>query len=381
MSNYLIVLEELKAVEKLEGSPAKPGQIEMYKKLVAEKNLEALEDFSKINGSQLYRLNAELLKYRSVSEAQKKRIADDIGKLESIGVQLKLPEIDKLTGGMDGTASKLIYKLEEIIKSKQGLFPATENQVSSMSLMFLCPDVPFEDYGISRKVELPGNMWRRKSPQEFMESLKELTFEEASEIIGKYKPAFQEWSYTRISNAQVKRIQQLELRLAEDYANQEVVEIEVDGEIIDLTPSKSKRMKGEVYKPLDLEQLLQFSKAEADEFIKQLERETTRSRESSLDTSEQFEFTIVHKDDDLAYEEAISLLYQLQAIAGWDSEEILDAFTIRLVQDDSPESFSENKKVIREFMTEMIETGATDFFGLMEFIRDSRSLQRIFLNI
>lgn len=315
------------------------------------------------------------------------RIENSIVTLTSLGVKVEVPPLDSLTGGYEGTASALITKLDEVLATMGDKLPPTEMQLETLVEMFLCVDIPFEDYGISRRVELEDGLWRKPTPEEFKLACSEVfNKSEASGFIGKYKPEFSKWKLERATIDQIKRIKTLEERLCGDRKPEvQELAIMIDGQTVELTPNRKEYVKGTTYEPLTEEQLMLFDKTTASEYITQLESELVRVNgqvESQHDNT--FEFIRVAQSENQAilqeYEEVINLLHQLGAVAGWESE-ALEAFDMRIIQDDSPEAYKENKEVIRNFMTELIETNAIDFFGLMEFVKDSRSLQRVLLNI
>ena len=64
-----------------------------------------------------------------------------------------IPEkvLSQLTGGRDGSAGTLIDKLFAINKELRPYRALSEKQADMIVPWFLCPDVPFEDYGISKK--------------------------------------------------------------------------------------------------------------------------------------------------------------------------------------------------------------------------------------
>lgn len=396
--------------------PATPGQIKYYLDLCKQRNVEP-KDVNNFTFDTMSEEIQRLMKFYPASPAQIKLITDKVNNLKSIisvinftdeqvetfkndesniistiivGIidnSLKLDSIiSKLTGGKDGTASKLIENLINVEKKFSNIQEPTEKQLEIMVNMFLCPDVPFENYGISRRIELEDGLWRKPTPEEFANQIKStLTKADASKFIDDYRGVFYEWKKTRIRPEQLRYIMELESRLGSQSPTTEINEAyTINGDVIEINKNKREYIKGTEYVPHTQEQLIQFSIEQASEFIDQLKSELNRREASSfaeLETDE-LNASFYNKNEvDIEYEELKNLMYKLEAVAGYNDEDLHEAVGIELIKDDDPESNVKNRKKIREFMKDLLETSSITIEGLLELTKDCPTALRILVDM
>lgn len=91
---------------------------------------------------------------------------------EETGVDITNELIKKLTGGKDGSASKLIEQLLDRKRKMGNLLPPTEAQIKFLVDMFLCPDIPFEEFDIKKKRKISDDTYVLMTPAEFAEEVK-----------------------------------------------------------------------------------------------------------------------------------------------------------------------------------------------------------------
>ena len=297
--------------------------------------------------------------------------------------------IEKLTGGRTGTASALIEKLIVAEKYFVELEPVTDEQASTIASMFLCPDVQFESYDISRRIKLDGDNWRKPTPQEFTDQIKEVFNKKtASEFIGKMKVPFYEWKKTRIRPNQLKRIMQLESQIANDSKLREVKKAsDIHGGEID-TPStkvpnaENIQIKGTAYVQHTDQELIQLDIETASAFISQLESELTRASEYSLEEEiQEIDRGTASIVEQLEKDHEIlnNMMYKLEAIAGYDDPELHECSKLRVLSDFKVGEYEET--YIRDFIKNMLSTGAITYYGIMELALESTILQQILLNM
>ena len=382
MKTYAEMIKEIPT--ELKGSPASVKQKEMYTKLCTQKKVDPI-CLDTYNGVQLYALNDALMKIWTPSTSMLNGIKWRVEKLATLEINVGLPNIEEL-GGQE--VSDIIKMLDAEIEKHKGEFPPTTAQIDTFISMYMCIDVPFEDVGISRRVQLTDDTWRRITPKELKEQMNELlTAETAGEFIYKYKGVFEEWKLQRASASQISRIKQLESRFQDDKVVGELpTAITINGEEVTLDPIRKSLPKGTAFVPMSDNDLLLFDKDSASEYINHLEAELTRRKEWSM-TEEVIDYEFLRPAKTLEdvhqveYTKAQDILHQLEAMAGWSSEELHDALNVNLIKDDNPDSYQENRQTIRDFMSEMIREDAVDFSTLIDFIKDSRTLQRILLEV
>lgn len=321
---------------------------------------------------QVGQLIEELQKLPTVaSEAQVERIVELEETLKEVGVIAELTPIEdirKLTGGEDGTASKAIDELYQIFNRVKHLVPANERQIETLIEWYLCPDIPFEDYGVSITKERPElNGWSYLSPEEFKEELEaNLTREDAERLIGRYSGKYYEWLQSRLSRGQMNRIRALEERMSNTETPLQVEYAVIDGVYTQITkvPHKHKYApKG--YEGLNEYQLRMLSSEEASAYIQRLEYELEYIKGVPTQNGEEFIYSD-HQDmlnekryastlqgaEDEALEELRSMIYSIESIANYKDDEIHDLIDENFVL--NMNSFPERVTRIQEFFLSTI---------------------------
>lgn len=188
-----------------------------------------------------------------------------------------------LTAGQHGTGSELIEKLFAMRKVLNPYRPLTDKQAQMILGWFFCPDVPFEDYEISKKVD-----GRLMTPDEFMVELKsKMVSADASFFIDQYMPVVREWEQTRCSQQQRGMIRTLESRMMDlsvgvkkEWAwNDETMQME------EVYQKRQVQYNPIAYEAMPEEFLLQMSKDDAEKYINQLRIELRRPIGGSIDNN------------------------------------------------------------------------------------------------
>jgi len=206
----MVNLEEAKRDIHVAPSPA---QIRTYLKLCTEKHVQLDPKYRTFDGrkngimdKEIQRL-IKLVTFKAPSEAQ-------INILEEICARnsWEVPEYKSLTGGREGTFSKMIGELINMERELQKVAPPTENQVMTIVEMYHCPDVDFSDLNESYGVKYIDNkggklLWSRPSQETIIETILDMvTYQEASAFIYKFQSEFYAWKSTRLSDAQMVRV-------------------------------------------------------------------------------------------------------------------------------------------------------------------------------
>lgn len=286
--------------------------------------------------------------------------------------------LNRLTGGAEGTASQLIETLMRKRMELNEVAPPSDAQLQIMVEWFLCPDIPFEYYGIQKKIYLDSttekdgevvSLWRYMTPDEFANEIKsKMTKKQASEFIDRYRAVFYDWRKTRITQQQIRYIRELEQRLANIYTpKQTEFAVNEDGEIIEIKQGSSRDARGELqtvaYEPITEMQLAQMSYEEASLFIDQLK--------SELERKEFYRYGDIYSDDQQVLEDnrgakdrndAIikeytaldDLIYKLEAIAGYENYDLHGLIKETLLEGEDHRS-EEAKNAIKEFMLQTID--------------------------
>lgn len=315
------------------------AQIKYYLDLCEQKNVTP-KDVSNITSKEISQLINELKAIVKVSQAQ----LDMLIKLsEETEVILTDELISSLTGGKDGTCSRLIEQLLERKRKMGNQLPPTEAQVKFLTDMFLCPDVPFEEFGIEKKRKISDDTYVLMTPNEFSEEIKnKIHMSEASNFIDKYRGTFFTWKNSRATLEQIKYIRTLEERLS---TKREAVAIEFaineTGEVVEL-PHNKPVSENNLYNPLTELELMQMGKKSAEEYINILKADLNKSElytgfEAELNKSDETfeELRIKDLADEATLEEMITdSMYKLSAMLGYeiaDSIESLNIFELKQI--------------------------------------------------
>lgn len=372
-----------------------PRQISYYLDLCTQRKI-APKNYHTMTGDELAQEIEAVRSFYPASDRQKEIIRDTITSLQEMGVNINLmsdEDMAKLTGGREGTASALIENLINMQRQHSDKQPPSDNQLQFLVSMFLCPDVPFEDFGVMRKITLNDEgLWRKPTPDEFAEDLKKkMTRKEASKFIDDYRGSFHTWRSTRIRPEQMRYIRQLEERMS-DLSSPNVVEwaVNPDGSLVQVM--KQRTLKEEYnptgYVPLDEMELMMFSVEEASKYIDILKSEGGRKdlykyREES-DNSATFE--PIHTPEtkekrmEMDYKELQDLIFRLEAVAGYENEDVHKAVTFLLVQEDvDSDAINDSKEIIRDFMKYLIEEDYIGLEGMAELCKNCKTAQLILM--
>lgn len=259
-------------------NPPSAKQIAAYMQLCERKRVTP-QDTSTMSKSEISKhMDAIAALPFPPTEPQLAKIHELIAQLNDNGVRVNISDekIASLTGGQDGTASQLI---EFLFKKKNdaGIVDAiSDNQVAILVEWFLCPAIPFEDYGVNKRIPRPDvspTAWRLATPTEFEESIRaNITREQASRLIDMYRSEFYAWKKTRITQKQIEFIQTLEKRLANTFVPRESnVFMNESGEIEFKESSIKAIYAPNAYEAMDIMHLAQMSYDEARAHITNLQ--------------------------------------------------------------------------------------------------------------
>ena len=315
------------------------AQIKYYLDLCEQKNVTP-KDVSNITSREIHKLIDELKSIVTVSKSQVEMLKR-LGEETNVDITNEL--ISKLTGGKEGSASKLIEQLLERKRSMGNELPPTEAQIKFLVDMFLCPDIPFEEFGIQKKRQIADNTFALMTPSEFAEEVKaKIHMSEASSFIDKHRGTFFTWKSSRATLEQIKYIRSLEERLS---TKREAVAIEFaiseTGEVVEL-PCKKPVSENKLYNHLTDLELAQMGKKSAEEYINILKADLNKSElytgfEAELNKSDEAfeELRIKDLSDESTLEDLLTdSMYKLSAMLGYeiaDSIESLNIFELKQI--------------------------------------------------
>ena len=253
------------------------------------------------------------------SEAQINLIKTKIEILRSYGEEIGTPSdeaLSRLTGGQEGSASRLINALMAKEASWKGREPITEKQAEVIAKFFPCPDVPYEEIGIDIRIDLGDGLWRRITRDEIKTKLMndKVLKSDASKFIDAYRGAVHTWRETRASQGKRTHIRELEARMANISSPREVqISIDMEGNIIETLLGDTEAYQA-AYTPIDEVVLELFSEEEADKYIDQLKAELSTRFGTSLEDT-------VDKKELKNLEDA---MYSLFMLAGYEDEDMIN---------------------------------------------------------
>jgi hypothetical protein len=371
-------------------------RIKFYLDLCTQKEVPP-QNYTKMTNEEL---SAEIDRlYGLRSKAQLDLIKQKITQLQELGVQINLPKpevMNNLTGGKGGTASSLINQLIEIENEHNSKLPPLDVQIKKLKDMFLVLEVPYEDYGIKRKVpyeEMGDGYWRWVTPEEFDAQCKELlTKSEAQSLIERfYYSTYAEWRKTRLSQRKADMIRTLEGYLF-DKPNSDWY-LDLCGNLVERHDFTRRKTLKEQYipnnfTPLDEFQLQMFSDETADKYIEMLKEENKRSFGYTFqqsDDSKTFEKLRKVKEADLNNERFRifqEIMFSLEAKAGYDDEDLHNAAVSLFTDEDlrTSDMLKDYADKIRGFMFNLLDTGAITFGELIEMCSNSDIAMNLLLN-
>jgi len=303
--------------------------------------------------------------------------------LREKGANLHIKEsvLMKLTGGREGTAGALIDKLFALRKEFNPYRPLSEKQADLLVKWFFVPDVPFEQYGINKKI---GNVLM--TPEQFKEELmSKMLMSDASRMIDDYMPVVTEWERSRCSSQQRAYIRKLEARMA-DISTGSVVEWAIDenGEMVQVQRKPKKEYTPTAYEFMPEEYLLQMSKEDAEKYINQLRLELSRPKKGAIDNSphqqmlEDKRSHIAHNEVDSRIKEKeriIDFLHKLEMAVGHDNPELRDEVDDLLVHGIG--SMQGVTAQIQEFIDLALDMHAIKFENLVDLAQNSQVISAI----
>lgn len=303
--------------------------------------------------------------------SQMEKINTIIAEMQAHGANINISaeKLASLTGGREGTASKLIDFLMQKKGALNIVSPASEAQINTIAEWFLCPDIPFEDFNINKKVLMPdvsATAWRFLSVEEFKAELTaKLTRSDASRLIDAHRAVFYTWKQSRITKAQMKHIRELDERLASIESQAEVTfAVDLDGEIVEVATAKKNTYNPRAHEPLTEHQLMQLSNKEATTLIDQMKKEQTE-RYASIDASpaqQDLQDKVAGFDDRTGvgraknendarsneFHRMSDLIFKLEAVAGQESEGLHELVQEVLI--DGGGNYEHAKNEIKAFM-------------------------------
>ena len=183
---------------------ASDGQVKFYLDLCTQKKVEPDAKYVVWSFSEMRDAIEVLKAYYPASDRQIELIHTKVANLHDAGVDITI-DFDNLSGGLNGTASQIINHLIELEKKYVRVLP-TDAQLNLMVQMYPCESIDFESYGIMRVNEEKI----RLTPDAFAEEItKNMSKDEASAFIDKFRADFNEWRSTRVRPKQLAYIKTL----------------------------------------------------------------------------------------------------------------------------------------------------------------------------
>lgn len=135
--------------------------------------------------------------------------------------------LSRLTGGREGQASALLQELYAERKELQVNAPPSREQIITLATWYICPDIPFEEFGIRKTVPLQElRAWtyednkgtgtevvpyRQMTATEFgQEITRVFKRADAQAFINQFQQVHYNWKSTRITDSQIQKIKRLE---------------------------------------------------------------------------------------------------------------------------------------------------------------------------
>lgn len=335
--------------------PMSPAQEKYYSDLCLQKNVVPV-DLTGKSYDEVSIMIKELREFFPASPAQIRLIKE---KASALNLNIDESKLKKLTGGREGSASKLIAQLIEKEREIGDTIEPTEAQLKYIVSMFYCVDVDFSEHDIKKRVDLEDGLWRLMTPNEFAKEVSaKMSRKEASAFIDKYRSAHHAWLNTRISVEQEKYIRQLEERLADLYVPKQVPETNDGKRKYDYNPT--------AYEPLSEGHLKMFSKEEASKYIDrlkyELEAKELYSNFNDNHDGDLLDF-ISRSSSETDIEEAQNALFKIFAHIGYSNEEVLDNISEKLFLHNTPQ-----EEEIKSFFEHIIEEGSIADYTLQDMI-------------
>jgi hypothetical protein len=300
---------------------------------------------------------------------------------KGLNLHIKETTLLKLTGGQEGTAGAIIDKLFAMRKDYNPYRPLSEKQADLLVKWFFCPDVPFEQYDINKKI---GNV--AMLPEQFKEELlSKLMSADASKLIDDNMSAVTEWERSRSSSQQRAYIRKLEARMADISVGSQVEwAVGDDGEVVQVQKKAKREYNPTAYDFMPEEFLIQMSKDDAEKYINQLRLELSRPKKGAIDNNsnqQDFEDKRTHMkhidvNGKLKEQERITdFLFKLEAVVGYDNSELRDEVDELLVHGNG--SMSKVTSQIQEFIDIALDMNAIKIENLVGLAQNSQVISAI----
>ena len=347
------------------GAAATPAQIKAYNEMCTRKNITPLDTSAMSKSEISTHIEAIVALPFPPSPVQREKIDALIAELTAAGVRINISQekLASLTGGANGTASLLINFLYDQKRANGVVDGISDKQVEILTEWFLCPDIPFEDYNVSKRFYLEklnavssdenveermeSRKWRLVTAEEFAERIRaNVNREQASKLIDQHRATFYEWKKTRVSSKQIAFIQQLETRLASLYVPKEAAfAVDPEGNIIEMAKKPARDYNPTAHQPMDILMLAQLSYDDASKYIDQLRVDLEERPRGTVDnesyqqdlqdkhaTYNDLRDTggVAHDTEQarvLEYAKLNDILFALDAIRGYDNTPLHDALS------------------------------------------------------
>lgn len=360
-------------------------------------------DKSKLNGMDFKAVQAEVARIQSLpfpmSEKQRTTIENIIVELAELNAPVVIPQemLESLTGGAQGTAGKLIDKLFRLRTEAQANGPLTDKQAETLAKWMYCPDMPWEDFGISLRVPMvhvSDTAWRYMLDEEFMAELKAVMLKPvASKFIDDYGHFYYAWKKTRATQYQIDTIRQIEQRLANVYTIGVKEYALVDG-VMTETYKKSKRQwNPQAYVPMTDEQMIQLSATDASKLIDQMNFELKSKQEEVLNEDNLAQQRLEEKHnkfnertnegratDELSalnreHQALVDFVFQLESAVGHTDEELHESINETMIL--KTKNGADTAYEIREFIRYAVDGAYITVTGLSQMCRKSQVASKL----
>lgn len=387
-----------KANQQAQGKTASEGQRQLYYKMCMERSITP-KAIDALSYDEMDALIKEAQKFRPVSPKQIETMKNMYAQLVEVGIRDKIPTTEMIQALGATNASKAIGNVIEVLKQNSHLLKPTEPQIEQIVNMYMCPDIPWETYGLERKImmdsynEKSGEQeWKALLPKEFADQVMEkMTREQASQMMSDYSNVFYDWRKTRLSQGKEEFIRTLEGRLADLYVPKRVEPasgidgVSVSDEFKQIATTKVYDEES-AYDPLPEYQMAQFSDEEASAYITQLQWElnffkSSGYQDESENHFENIRYTAVDEDgnsmnykqqhDFEEFHHINEMMHRLQAVVGEENEHIDHEKLRILFNNGCPDLALEMKKELNEYMSYLMKEKLVDGATLFEMCGES----------
>lgn len=415
---------------------ASEPQIKKYLELCQERKLVP-QNYTQWTYDEMHKQIGDLIAFRPATDAQRAMIIDLCKRTET--PEPTDAQWAKLSGVKDGSASVLIQRLQAKEREMGDVIAPHERQLEQIANMFLCPDVNFADINIPTAYELDEThifqevntfgdplilngvritterkLKRKLTRLEVIEHAKQITMNEATSFIEKYRDIFARWDRYKISDEQVAMIRTWESRIRESTRRPRVIAQAADIEgnvydfldadedqvqVYDVITEDDKSAKGYSppgYEPLDDYAINQFTRKQASDYIDMLRAEykNIETRGFAPEDVKDETFEVIRGASDASklnteeYTHLNDVLYSLCAVTGEDDQQLLEsAFYLYGYTDEGKVNASETnfqtndaankRKYIKEYMERAVQDKYITVSGLLKMCERSNTAMDI----